>query len=183
MQGNVDEESDWGSHGLRMDDLRNCQGRGAAHANRLQGLAISRSRKVVNLKWIVTHAIQCSCYWRLRIWSDRLPDPSRSRANQNRGDRLIAGPGPLLIATSIFDIPTYHPIQASKEHNAHIIRVIDTFTNRKANDSDMIKTNADAKTDEDASPISCRRRRSRPTPKRPSARYRRPGNTAVAPFD
>ena len=44
-QGNEDEESDKGNHGLGMDDLRNCQGMGAAHANRLQGLAITRSRK------------------------------------------------------------------------------------------------------------------------------------------
>ena len=72
----IDEESDWGSHGLGVDGLRNCQGRGAAHANRFQDLAISRSRKVMNLKWIATHSIQCSCYWRLRILSDRLPDTS-----------------------------------------------------------------------------------------------------------
>ena len=56
----MNEESDWGSHGLGMDDLQNCQGRGAAHANRLQGLAISRSRKVVILKCIAMHSIQCS---------------------------------------------------------------------------------------------------------------------------
>ena len=49
-RGNVDDISDWGSHGLEMDDLRNYQGTGAAHANRLQGLAITRSRKVMNLK-------------------------------------------------------------------------------------------------------------------------------------
>ena len=61
-RGGIDEESDWGSNGLGMDDLRNCQGRGAAHANRLQGLAITTSRKVVKLKLIATHAIQCSCY-------------------------------------------------------------------------------------------------------------------------
>ena len=29
-RGNVDELSDWGCHGLGMDDLRNCQGRGVA---------------------------------------------------------------------------------------------------------------------------------------------------------
>ena len=66
-RGGIDEESDRGSHGLGMDDLRNCQGRGAAHANRLQDLAISRSRKVANFKCITTHAIRCNCYWRLRI--------------------------------------------------------------------------------------------------------------------
>ena len=49
-RGGIDEESDWGSHGLGVDDLRNCQGRGAAHANRLRGLVITRSRKLVNLK-------------------------------------------------------------------------------------------------------------------------------------
>ena len=143
-RGGKDEESDWGSHGLGMDDLRNCQGRGAAHANRLQGLAITRSRNVMNLIVIATHSIQCSCYWRLRILSDRLPVPSRSRANRNRGDLLIEGPGSPLIATQIVDIPTYHSIQASSEHNARIIRIIDTFANRKASNIDLIKTNADA---------------------------------------
>jgi len=58
----MNEESDWGSHGLGMDDLRNCQGRGAAHANRLRDLAITGNRNVMYLKWIATHAIQCSCY-------------------------------------------------------------------------------------------------------------------------
>ena len=58
----VDEESDWGSHELGVDDLLNRQDKGAVHANRLQGLAIFRSRKVVNLKWIAMHAIQCCCY-------------------------------------------------------------------------------------------------------------------------
>jgi len=49
-RGGIDEESDWGSHGLGMDDLQNCQDTGAAHANRLRGLAITRRPKVVNLK-------------------------------------------------------------------------------------------------------------------------------------
>ena len=44
------EESVWDSHGLGMDDLQNCQDTGAAHANRLRGLAITRRPKVVNLK-------------------------------------------------------------------------------------------------------------------------------------
>ena len=87
-----------------------------------------------------------------------------------------------MIASPIVDIPTYHPIKASREHNAHIIRVIDAFVNRKANDIDIIKTNADAKIDEDASPISSRRRRRRTMHKRPSTQSRRPGNTAVSPF-
>ena len=61
-RGGIDEESDWGSHGLRMVDLRNCQGSGAAHSNSLQCLAITRSRKVLKLKLISTHTIRCSCY-------------------------------------------------------------------------------------------------------------------------
>jgi len=60
-RADVDEKSDRVTNGLEMDHLRIFQGRGAAHANRLQGLAISRSRKVVNLKRIAMHAIQCSC--------------------------------------------------------------------------------------------------------------------------
>jgi len=75
-QGNVGEESDWGSHGLPMDNLRICDGMGAAHANRLQGLAISMSLKVINLKVIAMHAIRCSCYRRLGILFDRPPDTS-----------------------------------------------------------------------------------------------------------
>ena len=43
-------------------------------------------------------------------------------------------------------------MQASKEHNAHIIRVMNQFSNRKASERDLIKLNADAKIDEDASP-------------------------------
>ena len=73
-------------------------------------------------------------------------------------------PGSTLVASPIVDIPTYHRIQASSEHNAHIIRGIDTFINRKAKHSDRLNTNTDAKTDEDASPISCRRQQSRPMP-------------------
>jgi len=61
-RGGIYEESDLGSYGLGMDGLRNCQGRGAAHANRFRGLAITISRNVVNLKWIAMHGIQCSCY-------------------------------------------------------------------------------------------------------------------------
>ena len=61
-EGNLGEDSDSGNHGPRMDDLRNCQGRGTANANPFLGLAITRSRKVMNLEWIATHAIQCSCY-------------------------------------------------------------------------------------------------------------------------
>ena len=49
-RASVDEESNSGSHGLRVDGLRNWQGRGAAHANRLQDLAITTSRKIINLK-------------------------------------------------------------------------------------------------------------------------------------
>ena len=49
------------------------------------------------------------------------------------------------------DIPPFRPMQASREHNAHIIRVIDTFANWKVNDSALIKTDAEAKLDEDAS--------------------------------
>ena len=147
-----------------------------------RGLAITISRKVGNLKWIATHSIQCT-YRLLRIWLGRLSDPSRSRANQNRGDLPTGDPGSPMIASPIVNIPIYHPIRASREHNARIIRVNDTFTNGKANDIDRIKANAHAKTDEDASPISYRRQRSRPTPKQPSARSRRPGNTVVAPFD
>ena len=71
-------------------------------------------------------------------WSDRLPDPSRSRSNRSSGELLTKRPGSPLIASPIIDIPTYHPIQASSEYNALIIRVIDTFANRKANDSDRI---------------------------------------------
>ena len=59
--GNKDEESDKGSHGLRMDDIRNCQGMGATHANSFKGFVITRSLKVVNLKWITTRTIRCSC--------------------------------------------------------------------------------------------------------------------------
>jgi len=40
-RGEVDKESDRGNHGLWMDDMQNCQRMGAAHTNRLQGLAIS----------------------------------------------------------------------------------------------------------------------------------------------
>ena len=50
-EGDVDEENDWANRVLRMDDLRNHQGRGTAHANRLQGLAISRSR---DARWVRT---------------------------------------------------------------------------------------------------------------------------------
>ena len=56
-RGGIDEESNRSSQKLGVDDLRICDGMGAAHANRLQGLAISRSRKVVYLKWIAMHAI------------------------------------------------------------------------------------------------------------------------------
>jgi len=58
-----------------------------------------------------------------------------------------------LIASQIADTPTYNPIQASRVHNARIIRVIDTFANRKANDIDLIKPNPNTETNEDASPI------------------------------
>jgi len=57
------------------------------------------------------------------------------------------------IASPIADIPTYNPIQASREHNANIFRVIDTFASRKANDIDRIKPNPNTETNEDASPI------------------------------
>jgi len=55
------------------------------------------------------------------------------------------------------DIPINHPIQASMKHHAHIIRNIGTFVNRTSHNTDFFNTNADAKIDEDASPISCRR--------------------------
>ena len=59
--GEIDKEGDGRKYGLEMAWLRNCQGRGAAHTNRLQGLAISKSRKVVNSKVIAMHSIRCSC--------------------------------------------------------------------------------------------------------------------------
>jgi len=34
-RGNVFEESDRGGHGVGVDDLRSCQGMGAAYVNRL----------------------------------------------------------------------------------------------------------------------------------------------------
>ena len=96
---------------------------------------------------------------------------------------LIEGQNSPLIASPIIDTPIYHPIQASRERNIHIFRIIDTFANRKANAIDLNKTNTDAKIDEDALPISCLRRWSRLTPKRPSARSRQLGSTAVVPFE
>ena len=47
----VDEESDKGSRGKRMDGLRNCQGMGAAHANRPRNLRNSES-----------HEFEMDCY-------------------------------------------------------------------------------------------------------------------------
>ena len=88
-----------------------------------------------------------------------------------------------MIVSPIVDIPIYHPIRASREHDALIIRSIDTFANRKASDIDLCKTNKDANIDDDALPISYRRRLSRPPSKRLNAPSRRPGNTAVAPFE
>ena len=52
---------DWVNHWLGMDALRNHQGMVAAHANRFQGLAISASQNVVNLKGMAIHAIQFCC--------------------------------------------------------------------------------------------------------------------------
>ena len=99
-------------------------------------------------------------------------------------DPAIEGLGSPLLASPIVDIRTYHSMQRSTENNAHVIRIIDTFANRKKTyDIDLIKTNADAETDKDASLISCPRCRSRSTSKRPSPRSRRSGNTAIAPFD
>jgi len=126
--------------------------------------------------------MRCGLSRRHIIWLYRLLDSSRSRANRNRGDLLIEGPGLPMIASPIVVIPPYHRIQGYREHNARIIRVIDTFANKKENDSDLIKRKAATKIDEDASPISCRRP-SQPTHKWPSARSRRPGNTAVAPLE
>jgi len=56
----VMNDIDTGSYGLGMDDLRNYQGMVAAHADRLQGLAISASRKV-NVKVVAMHYIRCCC--------------------------------------------------------------------------------------------------------------------------
>ena len=56
-RGGIYEESDRCSHRLGMEDLQNCHGRGAAHANRLQGLAISAGQIVVNLIWIAMYSI------------------------------------------------------------------------------------------------------------------------------
>ena len=147
------------------------------------GFQTVASRKVVNMTNIEMLAIRCCCTRQNRLWSHRLPDPSRSRANRNRHDLVIDGPRSPLITSPIVNIPTYHPIQASRQHNAYIIWVVDAFEKRKASDIDRINTNAGSNTDRDASPISYRRRRSRPTPKRPSARSRRPRNTAGAPFE
>jgi len=115
--------------------------------------------------------------------SDRLQDPSRSRANRSRGDLPTGDPGSPLIASPMVGIHTYHPTQASRWHNTHIIRIKNTSVHSKANNIDIYEQNTHAKIDEDASSISCRRRRSRPTPKRPSDRSRQPVNTAVAPFE
>jgi len=75
---------------------------------------------------------------------------------------MSKGPGSPLIAVPIIIIS--HIIQSKdtgiQDHNAHVSRAIETLANRKEIDIELIKPNADAKTDEDASPISCRRRRS-----------------------
>ena len=54
----VDSESDWASHGLGMDNLRNHQSMGVSHANRLQGLAIAARRKFMNMKVTAIHYIR-----------------------------------------------------------------------------------------------------------------------------
>jgi len=123
----------------------------------------SPSRNFVNLKWIAINFIRCNCYWRIKVV---ISNPSGSGANCNRDDLLIGGPASHIIASPIVDNPPCHPIKGYMEHNAHTLRVIDAFARSK------IRT--DTKTNGDAMPISCCRRRGRPKRLRHSARSRRP---------
>jgi len=58
-RGEVADESYRGNHGLGMNDLRNYEGMGAAHANWAGGLTVPASRKMVKLKVIATQSIRC----------------------------------------------------------------------------------------------------------------------------
>jgi len=78
-------------------------------------------------------------------------DQSGSREDRNRDDLQRERPGSPLIPSPIVDIPTNHPIQAYREHYAHIIQVMETFVNRKAKTIDRIKVTVDTETDEGTS--------------------------------
>jgi len=57
FRGRINKLGDRGSHGLGVDDMQNFPGMGTSHLIRLQGLAESKRRKVLNSECVAMHTI------------------------------------------------------------------------------------------------------------------------------